>query len=105
MTTSHPGMVPKSEKHLILAQFSNSPWTGIEGTRPRYRREHASVCPGQQSCETVPHALMEDVRENACHNADCANREDVISGWDGLRKPRSGSRSRSLGHQFSMERV
>ena len=26
---AHPGMVPKPEKHLILAaQFSNSPWTG-----------------------------------------------------------------------------
>jgi len=27
---AHPGMVPKPEKHLILAaQFSNSPWTGV----------------------------------------------------------------------------
>jgi hypothetical protein len=25
---AHPGMVSKPEKHLILAQFSNSPWTG-----------------------------------------------------------------------------
>jgi hypothetical protein len=24
---AHPGMVSKPEKHLILAQFSNSPWT------------------------------------------------------------------------------
>jgi hypothetical protein len=25
---AHPGMVSKPKKHLILAQFSNSPWTG-----------------------------------------------------------------------------
>jgi hypothetical protein len=24
---AHPGMEPKPEKHLILTQFSNSPWT------------------------------------------------------------------------------
>ena len=27
---AHPGMLSKPEKHLILAQFSNSPWTGFE---------------------------------------------------------------------------
>jgi hypothetical protein len=52
--------------------------TGTEGARPRYRREHTGLCPGQQSRETVPHALMEDVSQNACHDADRANREDVI---------------------------
>jgi hypothetical protein len=25
---ARPGMLSKPEKHLILAQFSNSPWTG-----------------------------------------------------------------------------
>jgi hypothetical protein len=25
---AHPGMLSKPEKHLILAQFTNSPWTG-----------------------------------------------------------------------------
>ena len=24
---AHPGMLSKPEKHLILAQFTNSPWT------------------------------------------------------------------------------
>jgi len=27
----------------------------------------------------VPHAFMQDVRQNACHNADRADREYVIS--------------------------
>jgi hypothetical protein len=26
---AHPGMLSKPEKHLILAQFTNSPWTGL----------------------------------------------------------------------------
>jgi hypothetical protein len=28
---AHPGIVSKPEKYLILAQFSNSPWTGAGG--------------------------------------------------------------------------
>jgi hypothetical protein len=27
---AHPGMVPKPTKHLILAQYRNSPWTGFD---------------------------------------------------------------------------
>ena len=27
---AHPGMLSKPEKHLILAQFTNSPWTGSD---------------------------------------------------------------------------
>src|SRR6516165_2239975 len=27
-TSRHPGMVSKPQNHLILARFSNSPWTG-----------------------------------------------------------------------------
>src|SRR5215831_17257175 len=28
---AHPGMLSKPEKHLILAQFTNSPWTRAAG--------------------------------------------------------------------------
>jgi hypothetical protein len=46
---------------------------------------------------------MQDVRQNACHNADRANRENVISSWGGLLMLRSGGSGRSLRHQFSIQ--
>src|SRR5579864_3330130 len=54
--------------------------TGVGCTRPRHSCEYARLCPGQQSRETVPHALMQDVRQNACHNADGNDCERVIRG-------------------------
>jgi hypothetical protein len=47
---------------------------------------------------------MEDVRENACHNADRANCEFVIGALGRLLKLWGGGRSRSLGHQLTMEK-
>ena len=44
---AHPGMVSKPEKHLMLAQFSNSPWTGGAG---------AFACPSRVAPTTTRQA-------------------------------------------------
>jgi hypothetical protein len=38
---AHPGMLSKPEKHLILTQFTNSPWTRLSLTRAKHAKRVA----------------------------------------------------------------
>jgi hypothetical protein len=48
--------------------------TGIEGTRPCHGREHARLCPGQQSDKPVPHALAQNRTSSAARGTDAGAR-------------------------------